>query len=104
MTFGLSNSEVAAMILNDWRFPIDVVSAVREHLLTRSSDFGSRLGCLLNVAGGLTAAAGFALPGDRAYWALEPRRLEIVGVSEEEARAAGAVAQRQFERLRLALA
>jgi hypothetical protein len=90
--------------LNDWRFPPDVVSAVREHLLMRSSDFGSRLACLLNVAGALTAEAGHALPGDRVYWALEPRRLEIVGVSEEEARAAGETAQHQFERLRLALA
>lgn len=104
VAFGLSNAEVAAMILNDWRFPAEVVEAVRQHLLLRSSDFGSRLACVLNVAGALAAAAGRALPGDRAYWLLEPRRLEIVGMSADDARAAGERAQHQFERLRLALA
>lgn len=104
IAFGLSNCEVASMILSDWRFPAEVVAAVREHLLMRGSDFGSRLGCLLNVAGALAAEAGYALRGDRTYWALEPRRLEIVGVSDEEARAAGETARQQFDRLRLVLA
>ncbi|HEY0947285.1 MAG TPA: HDOD domain-containing protein [Opitutaceae bacterium] len=104
ISFGLSNAEVASMILSDWRFPAEVVAGVREHLLLRSSDFGSRLACVLNVAGALAAETGRALPGDRAYWALEPRRLEIVGLSADDARAAGERAQHQFERLRLALA
>jgi len=40
--FGLSNSEVAAMILTDWRFPPDIVGAVREHYLMHSADYENK--------------------------------------------------------------
>jgi HD-like signal output (HDOD) protein len=100
IVFGLSNSEVAAMVLTEWRFPSEMISAVREHYLLRPEDYDNRLACLLNVAGRVVAEAGHTLPGDRRYWELSPRKLEIVGLREDQVHAAGERARIAFERLR----
>ena len=103
IAFGISNSEVAAMVLNDWRFPPEIVGAVREHYLLRPEDYDNRLACLLNVAGRVVAEAGHTLPGDRRYWELSPRKLEIVGLREDQVHSAGERARTAFERLRTEL-
>jgi HD-like signal output (HDOD) protein len=100
IAFGLSNSEVAAMVLTEWRFPPEIVGAVREHYLLRPEDYDNRLACLLNVAGRVVAEAGHTLPGDRRYWELSPRKLEIVGLREDQVHSAGERARTAFERLR----
>ena len=103
IVFGISSSEVAAMVLTDWRFPPEIVSAVREHYLLRPEDYDNRLACLLNVAGRVVAEAGHTLPGDRRYWELSPRKLEIVGLREDQVHSAGERARTAFERLRTEL-
>jgi HD-like signal output (HDOD) protein len=103
IVFGLSNSEVAAMILTDWRFPSDIVDAVREHYLMHSADYENKFACLLNVAGRIVAESGHTLPGDRRYCELSPRKLEIIGLTEEQMREAGSRAREAFERLRAEL-
>jgi HD-like signal output (HDOD) protein len=103
IAFGFSNSEVAALILNDWRFPVDAVAAVREHHLLRGGDYENRLACLLNVAGQIVADNGHALPGDSRYWMLSPRKLDALGVNEEHLQAASVKALANFERLRVEL-
>jgi len=100
IVFGVSNSEVAAMILADWRFPPEIVSAVREHYLLRPEDYNNQLACLLNVAGRVVAEAGHTLPGDRRYWELSPSKLAIVGLRENQVHEAGERARIAFERLR----
>jgi HD-like signal output (HDOD) protein len=103
IVFGLSNSEVAAMVLTEWRFPPEIVRAVREHYLLRPEDYDNQLACLLNVAGRVVAEAGHTLPGDRRYWELSPRKLEIVGLREDQVHNAGERARTAFERLRAEL-
>ena len=103
IVFGLSNSEVAAMVLTEWRFPPEIVGAVREHYLLRPEDYDNQLACLLNVAGRVVAEAGHTLPGDRRYWELSPRKLEIVGLREDQVHNAGERARTAFERLRAEL-
>ena len=103
IAFGLSNSEVAAMVLTEWRFPPEIVGAVREHYLLRPEDYDNQLACLLNVAGRVVAEAGHTLPGDRRYWELSPRKLEIVGLREDQVHSAGERARTAFERLRAEL-
>ena len=103
IVFGLSNSEVAALILTDWHFPPEIIGAVREHYLLRPDDYDNRLACLLNVAGRVVAEAGHTLPGDRRYWELSPRKLEIVGLREDQVHTAGERARTAFERLRYEL-
>ena len=101
--FSLGNCEVTALILGEWRFPADIVGAVREHLLLREADYGNRLACLLNVAGWLTAQEQFGLPGERTYWDLAPRPLERLGLSEAQVRPLGVQVRHEFERLRRSL-
>jgi HD-like signal output (HDOD) protein len=103
IVFGISSSEVAAMVLTDWRFPPEIIGAVREHYLLRPEDYDNRLACLLNVAGRVVAEAGHTLPGDRRYWELSPRKLEIVGLREDQVHSAGERARTAFERLRTEL-
>jgi HD-like signal output (HDOD) protein len=101
--FSLGNCEVTALILGEWRFPADIVGAVREHLLLRDADYGNRFACLLNVAGWLTAQEQFGLPGERAYWDLAPRTLERLGLGEAQVRPLGVQVRHEFERLRRSL-
>ncbi|MBI5382232.1 MAG: sigma-70 family RNA polymerase sigma factor [Opitutae bacterium] len=82
--FCLSNCEVAAMILQEWRFPPEIVEAVREHYVTRDEDHNNRLACLLNLAGGIVAAAGHGLPGEAAYWESTPRKLAALGLTAKQ--------------------
>ena len=66
--FSLSNCEVAAMILAEWRFPADIVAAVREHYLLRKADADNRFARLLNLAGWMTMRQGLGLLGERKYF------------------------------------
>jgi HD-like signal output (HDOD) protein len=99
IAFGLSNTEVGALILHDWHFPADIVGALREHYLLHEADYENRFACLLNVAGRVAAEAGHLLPGDRRYCELAPRQVEVVGLTEDQMREAGWRARAVFARL-----
>jgi len=49
------------------------------------------------------AESGHTLPGDRRYCELSPRKLELLGITEEQMREAGSRAREAFERLRAEL-
>jgi HD-like signal output (HDOD) protein len=101
--FSLSSCEVTALVLGEWHFPADIVGAVREHLLSRDTDYDNRFACLLNVAGWLTAQEQFGLPGERGLWNLAPRKLKRLCLSENQLRPLGVQIRHEFERLRRAL-
>ncbi len=101
--FGLANSEVACMVLTDWRFPADIVGAIREHYLTSSADYENKLAVLLNLAGRIVSDAGHTLPGDRRFWELTVKKMEALGSDEEGYRRASNRAGEMFERLRASL-
>lgn len=101
--FGLGSPEVATMILDDWRFPAELVAAVQEHLLVTDAGRSDSFACLLNLAGGIVLAHGLALPGEAACWATSPEKFETLGLDEERFEAASAQAFAQFEQQRAAL-
>lgn len=101
--FGVANSEVACMILSDWRFPAEIVSGIREHYFTSPSDYENRFACLLNLSGSIVAEAGSTLPGDRRYWGATPQKFDILGIDEDRYRRASNRAGEMFERLRASL-
>jgi HD-like signal output (HDOD) protein len=102
--FGLANTEVAGIILADWRFPPEIIAAIREHYLTAQADYNNRMACLLNIAGRVVAEAGHTLPGDRKFWEYDARKLEILEINDEQQHRAGDRARAMFERLRASLA
>jgi RNA polymerase sigma-70 factor (ECF subfamily) len=79
---GLTNCEIAGLVLEEWRFPGETIDAVRAHYLGRSDDFQNRLACVLNLAGCLVAGTGHALPGELRFWAVTSAKLEALGLDE----------------------
>ncbi len=101
--FGVANTEVAGLVLADWRFPAEIVAAIRDHYLSSQSDYQNRMACLLNISSRMVAEAGHALPGDRKYWEFDARKDETLGLTEEQIQRARDRANEMFERLRSSL-
>lgn len=81
--FGVDNCEVAALILDEWRFPAELSDAIRAHYLTRASDFDSRLGALVNVANGLAHRVCRSFPGEAKWWDITGDKLQAAGLTED---------------------
>jgi HD-like signal output (HDOD) protein len=81
--FGLPNTEVASMLLHDWRFPSDICDGVREHYLNHEDYLGNRMAVLLNLAGSIVAEQGLTLPGDRSFWQVDAGKLNALGITED---------------------
>ena len=80
--FGVTSAEVAATLLDHWRFPADVVDAVRSHH-DPFADSKSNLGaCVLNLACGVSARFGLDLPGESGHWVRSEAKLTFAGVTE----------------------
>lgn len=95
--FGVDNCEVAAIILQEWRFPAELIGATRAHYLARAGDQASSLACLLNISGGLAAQAGHALPGETTWWAIDAQKLRQAGVNADDLAPAAEAAGTAFE-------
>jgi RNA polymerase sigma-70 factor (ECF subfamily) len=102
-SFVFTNGDVAAMILAEWGFPADIVEAVRDHYLMREADYDNRLACLLNLAGGIVAVAGYALSGEYGYWESTPRKLAALGLHVRQVNQASDRARAAFETYRVHL-
>jgi HD-like signal output (HDOD) protein len=62
---GLSNCEAAAMILTEWRFPIQTIEGIRDHY---NPTQGEPLAQILNLAAGAAETGGYGFPGETDYW------------------------------------
>ena len=90
--FGISSAEVASLVLEEWKFPVEIVEAVRRHRRPDPADHGQRMACLLNLACGLVAKHGFGLPGETGHWATPQNRLISLGFGAKHFEAAEAKA------------
>ena len=82
--FGICNTEVAALILAEWKFPMEIVSSVRDHYLLRQEDYENPSAVLLNLASYLTLLSTRGLTGEPGYWELKPQKLETLRITEDE--------------------
>ena len=80
--FGITSAEVTAMLLEHWRFPAEVVSAVRGHLEPFGLEESNVGACVLNLASGVAARFGLDLPGETSHWACTPAKLTLANVTE----------------------
>jgi HD-like signal output (HDOD) protein len=101
--FGVRSTEVTTMILDEWRFPPEIVAALEKHLLTDDSAMADRFACVLNLAGAIVQEKGLAMPGDTACWTITPEKLSAAGIDEEQFRSCAAQAVALFDRQRSAL-
>jgi hypothetical protein len=61
-----------------------MVEAMRAHYLLRPEDRQNPYACLLNVACGIVADDGDGLVGERSHWGTDNRKLEALGLTEEQ--------------------
>jgi HD-like signal output (HDOD) protein len=94
--FGIGSPEVAGMILAEWRFPDEVVAAIREHYCPPEQVAPPALACLLNVASTLVADDRGGLPGEIRHWGVTPAKLEALGLSARQLAAARERASKLF--------
>jgi len=82
MTFGITNAQAGAVVLESWNFPASVCVPVRVQLLGAPvSEPHARLTTLLNVAAGIAADAGYRMPGETGLWEITPEKLQAAGLS-----------------------
>lgn len=102
--FGVDNCEVAALILDEWRFPPELSSAIRAHYLVRASDYDNQLACILNVAHGLAQVANRAFVGEGECWEPRPEKLASARITATERATAAIRAWSAFDQAIRALA
>jgi HD-like signal output (HDOD) protein len=79
--FGRTSSEVTRVLLEEWHFPANIVTAIGDHYLHGPEALSNRLACVLNVAGEIAAAAGNGFPGDDRHWSTAPEKYDVLGIS-----------------------
>jgi HD-like signal output (HDOD) protein len=82
--FGMTSTEVSAVLLDYWRFPADVVESVQGHFDPMASERSNIGACILNLACGVAARFGLDLPGESGSWICTPAKLTLAGVSETD--------------------
>lgn len=101
--FGVSGVEVTAIVMEEWRFPADLVNALRSHLLLDEADYENRFAVVLNLAGAIVAEHCQALPGDAVCWEVTPEKLAAAGIEEAQFRTASERVATLFNQQRKAL-
>lgn len=83
--FGITSAEVTTIMLSHWRFPDELVGAVRDHFEPLAGADGTNIGaCVLNLACGVAARFGLDLPGEEGDWECTQAKLTLLGVSESD--------------------
>jgi HD-like signal output (HDOD) protein len=102
--FGVNSCEVTALILDEWRFPVELGAAIRAHYLARSTDSERPLAVLLNIANGLAHRVKRSFAGEASWWEITPQKLRVAGLSEDDLEAATASTEVAFDAATAALA
>lgn len=99
LRFGVTSVEVTRMILDEWRFPEELVVALGQH----AAPTDDALANVLNLAGGIVAANGLALRGEETLWLVTPEKIAAAGLDEAAWQDAGVQAASSFEQQKHAL-
>lgn len=79
---GTDNAQVAAIVLEEWRFPAATIQAVGAHYAPTESS--PTLAKLLNVAAAAAERCGHGWPGEWSYWDGEAKWLETFQMGEDQ--------------------
>ena len=78
---GLGNCEMAAQLLQEWRFPAATIAAIRDHYEPAPENAPAHL---LNLAASAADRCGHGLPGESSYWTATPEKLAATGLTESD--------------------
>lgn len=93
---GVSAADVAATLLEHWRFAPEMVGAVAGHRQATSEGESAAAATRLHVACGVAAAWGCALPGEASGWEVGPEVLGRAGFAAERMSEAVERAKKRF--------
>lgn len=94
--FGVDNCDVAAMILEEWKFPGQLSRSIRAHYLAQTTDYDRPLAVVLNLTGALSLRVERGFPGESRWWPLEERKLQVAGIAEADLASAEEEAETAF--------
>jgi len=86
--FGIGSNDVAALVLEEWRFPEEIVLAVRHQHQPDLEDVKQRLAGLVNLAGGIAADEGHGFAGETRLWGDAAPKVEALGLNPRMIKAA----------------
>ncbi len=101
--FGVTNCDIAALILEEWRFPRPLSNAVRDHYLRRPADLANPFAVRLNLACWIAREGGSYLAGEKEYWEPTREKVSAAGLCEERLQEAAKEAAITFAETRLAM-
>ena len=82
--FGIDHCAVCALVLDEWRFPLEIGEAIRDHRMTRREDFADPLAALLNVANGMAHRVSRSFSGESQWWDLTDEKLRAAGLTAND--------------------
>lgn len=97
-THGTTSPEATAVLLDHWRFPVEISGVVCTHRLPEEAGEFSSGAALLHLACSFAAEWGCALPGENIGWRRDAAMCALAGVGEEQLEGAVADARQQFNR------
>ena len=95
-THGVSAAEVAAVLLEHWRFSPESIESVRGHHQPESATSHEAGAARLHLSCGLLVEWGFALPGESGGWRTDEEMLARAGVRADQVTAAVEQARAKF--------
>lgn len=78
---GISNVDAAAIILEEWNFPVATLQAIRGHYEASATDW---LTLLLHLAACAAERCGHGCPGEAGYFELTPAKFEEAHLSQDQ--------------------
>ncbi len=95
---GTTSCEATAMLLDHWRFPVEISGPVCTHVEPATAGEFAAGAAILHVACSFAAEWGCALPGEKSSWRRDEAMLALVGLDEDQLEGIVADARRQFGR------
>jgi HD-like signal output (HDOD) protein len=95
---GMSSPEATAVLLDHWRFPIDISGAICTHVTPESAGEFTAGAANLHLACAWTAEWGQALPGEATGWRRDDAMCVLAGLDAAQMEGLVADARRQFDR------
>lgn len=97
-TFGTTSPEATAVLLDHWRFPLEISGAICTHVAPESAAQFAVGASLMHLASAIATDWGCALPGESKVWRKDKAIIEMTGVPEDLIEGATADARKQFGR------
>ncbi len=96
--YGTTSPEATAMLLDHWRFPLEITGAICTHPAPDAAAEFTPGAATLHLAASIAKDWGCVLPGESSLWRRDAAMCALAGVEEEMLEGAAQDARKQFSR------